>query len=207
MTIFTIKKLPWEENALEPVISAKTIFHHYHKHHAGYVEKLNVLLDTLRKEHNLEQMTLMQIISDFKNSDHSDALCMQKKAIWNNAAQHYNHEFYWDGLSAEVIKPNDSKLIDAISANFENVESLNTNLLNASLSVFGSGWVWLTIDTAGKLHIEKTSNADQPMHKPLLVLDIWEHAYYLDYQQNRAEHIKALLGKINWAKVAERMYI
>lgn len=189
-----LKKLPWEENSLEPIISAKTIFHHYHKHHAGYVKKLNSLLIDEKKE----DMDLKQIMDEFANKDGVG------KVIWNNAAQHFNHEFYWDSMIPVGTQQIDSKISTLIDSSFNDMAGFKEQFFTACTTLFGSGWVWLTYN-GEKLLIEKTSNADMPSHHPLLVMDVWEHAYYLDYQQDRGEHVKALLNLLNWDKAAERL--
>lgn len=190
---FKIKPLPFADGALAPIISAKTISHHYYKHHVGYVNKLNDLLD------DNDNRTLEQILKD--EQDPSGNI-----SIWNNAAQHYNHEFYWESLSPS--KQQIPEVLEKkITESFGSAQEMYDKIVAMSTTVFGSGWVWLTANSAdGKLQLEKTSNANMPENRKLLVLDVWEHAYYLDYQQNRANHIKDLAeNHLNWEKALERL--
>lgn len=191
-TKFKIKPLPFADEALAPIISAKTISHHYYKHHVGYVNKLNDLLD------DNDNRTLEQILKDEQGPS-------GKIGIWNNAAQHYNHEFYWESLSP-TKQEIPEVLLQKIIESFDSPQEMYAAIVAMSTTVFGSGWVWLTVGTDGKLQLEKTSNANIPENRKLLVLDVWEHAYYLDYQQDRATHIKDLIeNHLNWEKALERL--
>lgn len=190
-----IKPLPFEDSSMEPIISQKTIEHHYYKHHIGYVTKLNSFLA------ENDTRTLEQILKDEQGESGNIS-------IWNNAAQHYNHEFYWGSLSPqEQAIP--EVLEKLIISSFGTIESFFVLYKETSVSIFGSGWCWLTAEKTSNneiaLHIEKTSNANFPKHKALLVLDVWEHAYYLDYQQNRASHIEKILKHLNWSKALDRL--
>jgi Fe-Mn family superoxide dismutase len=187
---FEAPKLPYAENALEPVISAKTVSFHYGKHTLGYFDNANKLVaDTPLAGQPLEKVFL-------------EAAKDQKLVgLFRNAAQAWNHVFYWNGLSPTGGKPS-AKLQQAIDASFGGQEALNKALAEAAVAQFGSGWAWLVADPAGKLSVVKTGNADNPLQeglKPLWVIDVWEHAYYLDYQNRRADYVKGVLEKlVNW---------
>jgi Fe-Mn family superoxide dismutase len=187
--------LPYPENALEPVISAKTIGFHYGKHHKGYVDNLNRLVaGTEYADSSLEK-----IIAE--TAGRAD-----RTAIFNNAAQSWNHAFYWKSMSPKGGGEPPAALRGRLEASFGGVESFKKELAAAALSQFGSGWAWLVLD-GPKLTVVKTANADTPLAsgmKPLLTLDVWEHAYYLDYQNRRGEYVNAVLDKlVNWAFVLE----
>lgn len=184
-----LKPLPYTYTALEPVISEKTLKFHYDKHHKGYVDKLIMLLGG-------DNFELAHVLQEHKDN----------KAIWNNAAQHHHHEFYWESLTADKNQAIPEQLHALLIKQFETTEVFFEKIHAACVGLFGSGWVWLTIDTSNAiLCIESTTNADFPKHKPLLVLDVWEHSYYLDYQNNRSGHIKAILEYLNWDKALERL--
>lgn len=182
--------LPYAENSLEPVITAGTIGFHYGKHHKGYVDNLNKLVaDT-----EYASMPLEKIIN-------STAGRPEKAAIFNNAAQIWNHTFYWKSLRAKGGGEPPAALKRKIEASFGSVEACKKELASVAVSQFGSGWAWLVLDGT-ILRAVKTANADVPWTngmKPLLVIDVWEHAYYLDYQNRRADYVNAVLDKlINW---------
>lgn len=189
--------LPYGEAALEPVISARTVGFHYGKHHLGYVNNLNKLVAGT----DLAEMSLERIIL-------ATAGVAEKTAVFNNAAQVWNHTFYWAGMRPHGGGKPGGALVERIEADFGGFESLRKQLAAAALGQFGSGWAWLVLD-AGKLKVVKTGNADNPLTqgmKPLLTLDVWEHAYYLDYQNRRGDYIDAVLAKlVNWDFVAENL--
>lgn len=182
--------LPYSENALEPIISAKTISFHYGKHHKTYVENLN----KLSAGTDYSNMSLEKIITGTHDQ-------IDKKAIFNNASQIWNHTFYWNSLRGKggVAPPQELKTL--IDSSFGSVAECKKALAEAALTQFGSGWAWLVIN-GGQLKVIKTANAESPLTttmKPLLTIDVWEHAYYLDYQNRRADYINALLDNlINW---------
>jgi len=188
---FTLPKLPWPENALEPVISARTVSFHYGKHHKAYVDKLNELVAGTP----YESMTLEEIVQKSAKNG-------KDKAIFNNAAQAWNHDFYWESMMPKGGTPS-GRILDALKSSFGGVKEFNAAFAKAAVEQFGSGWAWLVKGTDGKLKIETTANADTPIAhggKPLLVADVWEHAYYLDFQNRRPDHIQAWLDKLaNWA--------
>ncbi len=182
--------LPYAENALEPVITAKTLSFHYGKHHQGYVDKLNKLIaDT-----NCADLSLEQIIAKAAGKP-------KEAAIFNNAAQIWNHTFYWQSLTPKGGGEPPAALKQRIEAAFGSVDACKKELANAAVSQFGSGWAWLVLK-GGKLRVVKTANAEVPLTmdmKPLLVIDVWEHAYYLDYQNRRADYVNSVLEKLlNW---------
>lgn len=189
-TIHILPPLPYAENALEPVITAKTLSFHYGKHHQGYVDNLNKLIaDT-----NYADLALEQIIAKAAGKP-------KKAAIFNNAAQIWNHTFYWQSLTPNGGGEPPAALRQSIEAAFDSVDACKKALADAAVSQFGSGWAWLVLK-GGKLKVVKTANAEVPLTmdmKPLLVIDVWEHAYYLDYQNRRADYVNAVLDNlINW---------
>ena len=181
--------LPFDPKALEPVISAETLSFHYGKHHKGYFDAVNKAVAGTP----LATATLEQIIVQ-------TAGVPERAPLFNAAAQAWNHNFYWQSLSPTATSPNGA-LADAITRDFGSLEALKKQLASASISRFGSGWGWLVVE-AGKLKVVSTSNADIPFlhgQTPLLTVDLWEHAYYLDYQNRRADYVAALLDKLaNW---------
>ena len=195
---FTLAPLPWDEKALEPVISANTISFHYHKHHKTYVDTLNKLVEGSR----FAGMKLEEIVR--ATAGGKDA---REKQIFNNAGQVWNHDFYWRSLTPSKTEAG-GKLDSAITAAFGSKDVLIQQLAEAGKTQFGSGWAWL-VSKDGKLAIEKTPNAETPMAKGvncLLTVDVWEHAYYLDYQNARPKYLEAVLGKIlNWDFAAENL--
>ena len=182
--------LPYAENALEPVITAKTMSFHYGKHHKAYVDNLNKLIAGTE----YAALSLEKIIT-------STAGKPEKAAIFNNAAQNWNHTFYWKSMSSKGGGEPPAALKSKIEAAFGSVDACKKELASAAVSQFGSGWAWLVLE-GDKLKVVKTANADIPMTKglkPVLVIDVWEHAYYLDYQNRRADYVNAVLDKlINW---------
>jgi len=182
--------LPYAENALDPVISARTLGIHYGKHHKTYVDNLNKLItDT-----ELTGLTLQEIIS-------ATAGQVDKVGIFNNAAQVWNHTFYWNSLSSKGGGEPPLVLKQKIENSFGDLGSCKKELATAAMTQFGSGWAWLIMSGA-KLEVTKTANAESPLTKgakPLLVIDVWEHAYYLDYQNRRVDYVNAVIEKlINW---------
>jgi superoxide dismutase, Fe-Mn family len=182
--------LPYSENALEPTISSKTLSFHYGKHHKAYVDNLNKLIAGT----DYSDLSLAEIIKGTHDR-------LERKAIFNNASQIWNHSFYWNSLKGKgggALPPEIRTLIDS---SFGSVAECKKALAEAALSQFGSGWAWLVIES-GQLKVIKTANAESPLTttmKPLLTIDVWEHAYYLDYQNRRADYVNALLDNlINW---------
>ncbi len=186
---FELPLLMFAMDALQPFISAETIEYHYGKHHKGYVTKLNELVQGTP----FEGQTLEQIIMT------SDG------PIFNNAAQVWNHTFYWQGLKKDVPVPT-GELADAINRDFGSLDILKKEIVDAATKQFGSGYAWLVLD-GDKLKVISTSNADNPMkhdQTALWTTDVWEHAYYIDYRNERAKHVQAVVDNlINWEFVAE----
>jgi Fe-Mn family superoxide dismutase len=187
----TLQPLPYGENDLDPVISSRTLSFHYGKHHKGYIDNLNKLIvDTEFVDKPLEDI----IIGTAGQAD--------KTAIFNNAAQTWNHTFYWHSLTPNGGGEPPDGLKKRIEGSFGSVEACKRDLANAATTQFGSGWAWLVLD-GEKLKVVKTANADVPLTmdmKPLLTIDVWEHAYYLDYQNRRGDYVNAVLDRlINWS--------
>jgi superoxide dismutase, Fe-Mn family len=188
---FELPKLPYALNALEPHISQKTLEFHYGKHHQTYVTNLNNLLPG----------------SKFENAKLDTIVIESEGAIYNNAAQIWNHTFYFETFSPQGGGEPTGKLAEAINQKFGSFAEFKEKFSKAALTLFGSGWAWLVEDADGKLDIVQESNAGNPMHKglkPLLTCDVWEHAYYIDYQNRRAEYIETFWKLIDWKKVERR---
>jgi Fe-Mn family superoxide dismutase len=189
--------LPYPDNALQPVISSNTLGFHYGKHHKGYVDNLNKLIAGT----HYADMPLAKIVA-------ATAGKPDRLAIFNNAAQTWNHTFYWSSLKAKGGGEPPAALKRRIEESFGSLGACKTELTNAALTQFGSGWAWLVQD-GGKLKVVKTGNADTPLAsgmKPLLTIDVWEHAYYLDYQNRRADYVNAVLDKlVNWQFAADNL--
>jgi Fe-Mn family superoxide dismutase len=194
---FSLPPLPYADTALDPVITANTLSFHYGKHHKAYIDNLNKLVaGTPLAEQSLEKIVT------------STAGVADKVGIFNNAAQHWNHSFYWKSLRPNGGGEPPAALKLKIDAAFGSVEALKKELLAAATGQFGSGWAWL-VEDGGKLAVTKTANADLPLtkgQKALLTIDVWEHAYYLDFQNRRPDHVTAVLDKlINWGFAAENL--
>ena len=193
MEKFELMALPYASDALAPTISAETLGFHHGKHLAGYVNNLNALLPGS----GLEGKTLVEIV------------CEAKGGLLNNAGQILNHNLYFSQFTAERKEDNQpsGKLAKAIEAQFGSFEAFKEEFVKKGVSLFGSGWVWLSADAEGKLVITQEGNAGNPLRqglKPLLTFDVWEHAYYLDYQNRRADHLNALWTIIDWGVIEER---
>ncbi len=188
---FSLPKLPYANNALEPVISEKTIEFHYGKHHQAYVNNVNNLIEGTE----FENASLEEII---KNAD---------GGIFNNGAQVWNHTFYFMQFNPEGCKDPKDELKVAIEAKFGSVEAFKEAFSKAAATLFGSGWAWLVVDENGDLEIVQTSNAGNPMRdgkKPLLTCDVWEHAYYLDKQNARPAYVADFWKIVDWKVISER---
>ena len=188
--VHVLPPLPYSVNALEPVISAKTLTFHYEKHHKAYVDKVNALV----AGSPLSELTLEALIL-------RTAGVQDQAEIFNNASQAWNHTFFWHCLSPQVEGNIPSTLQKRIKDSFGDVATFKKEFANAAVEQFGSGWAWLVVDGA-KLRIMKTGNADGPLPahlRPLLTLDVWEHAYYLDYQNRRPDYVHAVIDRLlNW---------
>ena len=196
MSEIALEPLPYAENALEPVITAKTISFHYGKHHAGYVATLNKLVAGTPNE----SQTVDAIVRN--------AAATGATAIFNNAAQVWNHTFYWKSLApVGAGGAPEGAFGEAVSRDFGSFANLKSALADAAVKRFGSGWAWL-VAKDGKLSVISTPNAETPLTQagvtPLLTVDVWEHAYYLDWQNRRADYVAALLDKLaNWKFAAD----
>ena len=189
--IFDLPPLPYQLNALEPYISESTMEYHYGKHHKAYVDNLNKLI----KGTKFENMTLEDIIVESaKNPEYS--------GVFNNAAQTWNHTFFWNTMQPNGGKEPTGELKKKIDRDFGSYDNFRSEFTSAATSQFGSGWAWLAEDKNGKLQIMKTANGDNPVAHgliPIIGLDLWEHAYYLDYQNRRVDYINNYLNHlIKW---------
>jgi Fe-Mn family superoxide dismutase len=195
--VITLPPLPYEQSALQPVISANTLSFHYGKHHKTYVDTLNKLIAGTE----FSDMPLEKIVR-------ATAAQPEHTAIFHNAAQAWNHAFYWRSLKPSGGGEPPAVLKKLMDSSFGSVDACKKELGQAAVEEFGSGWAWLVLD-GGKLKILKTGNADTPLaqnSKPLWTIDVWEHAYYLDYQNRRADYVKALIDKLaNWQFAAENL--
>jgi Fe-Mn family superoxide dismutase len=193
----TLPPLPYADNALDPVISAHTLSFHYGKHHKAYVDNLNKLIAGTP----LEGQPLEAIIKESAGK-------ADKAGVFNNAAQIWNHTFYWNSLKANGGGTPPAALGKLIERDFGSLDALKKELATAATTQFGSGWAWLASDN-GKLVVAKTSNAELPMtkgQKALLTIDVWEHAYYLDYQNLRPVYVQTFFDKlVNWDFVNENL--
>ena len=192
---FTLPALPYAPDALEPLIDKQTMEIHHGKHHQAYVDNLNKAI--AGTEH--ENKTLEQLVGSAGKIS---------PAVRNNGGGHWNHSFFWQILSANGGKP-DGKLAEAINSTFGSLEALQEKVNTAGATRFGSGWAWLIVKD-GKLEVSSTPNQDNPLMDvaevkgtPILGIDVWEHAYYLKYQNKRPDYLKAVWNVINWSKVAE----
>jgi len=186
-----LPKLPYAYDALEPVISKNTLEFHHDKHHASYVNKIN----------NLVKGT------EFENMDLLDIIMKSSGGIFNNAAQVWNHTFYFEQFGKDKAKEPQGVLADAINASFGSFEEFKEKFSEAAKTLFGSGWTWLVKKTNGSLEIVQTTNAQTPLtdgNIPVLTCDVWEHAYYLDYQNKRPDYVSNFWDIIDWEVVSRR---
>ena len=185
-----LERLPYPKGALVPFISKRTISFHYGKHHRGYVDKLNQAIPGTE----FEKMELEEIVK-------AAAAKPQHRKIFNNAAQVYNHTLYWKSMKRRGGGSPKGKLAERLNGDLGGITGFRKAFLDAALGQFGSGWAWL-VEDQGKLKVTRTANADTPLvhgQKPLLVIDVWEHAYYLDYQNRRKDYVLAFLDRLlNW---------
>jgi Fe-Mn family superoxide dismutase len=196
-TAFKLTPLPYAPDALEPYISARTMSFHYGKHHQAYVDNLNKLVASTP----MAQEPLEKIIQD-------TAGVADKSAVFNNAAQVWNHTFFWQSMNARGGGKPAGRLLELIEKSFGSFDEFKNSFKSAAVSQFGSGWVWLVQD-GDMLKIVKTSNADTPVahgQTVLLTCDVWEHAYYLDYQNRRGDFVQAFLDHLaNWDFAASQL--
>lgn len=196
--VFSLAKLNYKYNELEPFISGKTLEIHYSKHYLSYTNSLNKLLNTTEYQNTSIEQVLRTL--DLNNTE-----------LRNNAGGYYNHTLYWENIAPKSGGTPKDSLASAINADFESFEKFKVLFSEQASKQFGSGWTWLIVDKTGKLQICTTPNQDNPLMPnqpvsgtPILALDVWEHAYYLDYQNQRKKYIDAFFNIINWKKVNER---
>jgi len=196
---FKVPERPYAADALEPHIDTKTMEVHYQGHHVAYVNNLNAALEKHPELHSWELEDLLRRINEVPEDI--------RTAVRNNGGGHHNHTLFWQWLAPGGAKEHTGKLAEAINATFGSFDEFKKQLTQAGVTRFGSGWAWLVKDKAGKLKIYSTANQDSPLMEgdtPLLGIDVWEHAYYLKYQNRRPEYLAAIWNVINWDKVAER---
>jgi Fe-Mn family superoxide dismutase len=177
--------LPYGEDALAPHISGETIEYHYGKHHKAYVDNLNRLIPG----------------TEFEKSSLEEIILESSGGIFNNAAQIWNHTFYWNCLSPKGGGEPTGELVNALTKQFESFTQFKEKFTNAAVTLFGSGWAWLVKNSDGSLSVETTSNAETPLKegkKALLTCDVWEHAYYIDYRNARAKYVEGFWDLVNW---------
>lgn len=195
---FTLPELPYKYDALAPHIDAETMKIHHTKHHQGYVDKLNAAIEG--NEH-LETYSIEDLMLNL------DSVPMDlETAVRNNGGGHANHSLFWTVMSPDGGGKPEGKLLKAIEEELDGFEELKKEFSEAALKQFGSGWAWLAVES-GKLHVCSTANQDNPWMKgntPILGLDVWEHAYYLKYQNKRAEYVEAWWNLVNWDEVDRR---
>jgi Fe-Mn family superoxide dismutase len=192
--IFELPKLPYSMDALEPHLSSEALEFHYGKHHAAYVNNLNKLVPG----------------TEFAEASLEAIIRKSSGAIFNNAAQIWNHSFYWHCLSPKGGGAPTGKLADKLVQSFGSVEKFKELFSDAALTLFGSGWAFLVQNRDGTLEINKEGNAGNPLTKdqiPLLTCDVWEHAYYIDYRNARAKYIEAFWSLVNWTFVTENLKV
>mmetsp|Transcript_13485 Transcript_13485/g.19059 ORF Transcript_13485/g.19059 Transcript_13485/m.19059 type:complete len:232 (-) Transcript_13485:126-821(-) len=191
---FELPPLPYDKNALEPYISAETLDFHHGKHHQTYVTKLNGLVPG----------------TEFEDKSLEEIIKTSTGGVFNNAAQVWNHTFYWHCLAPNGGGQPTGAVADAIEANFGSFDEFKAKFTEAAVNNFGSGWTWLVKKSDGSLDIVNTSNAETPISSddatPLLTMDVWEHAYYIDYRNVRPDYAKAFWKLVNWDFVARNMY-
>lgn len=189
---FELPQLPYAMDALEPNISAKTLEYHYGKHHKAYIDKLNTALET----------------EDFGDASLEEIITKAKGGTYNNAAQAWNHSFYWYGMSPQGGGEATGQAAGAIDEAFGDFASFKQQFTDVATTHFGSGWAWLALNAEGKLEIMGMHDADSPLKvgaKPVLALDVWEHAYYLDYQNARPDYITAFWNVVDWDFVSKQL--
>ena len=199
----TLPELPYAKDALEPHIDARTMEIHHDKHHATYVNKLNAALEA---HPELADQTLETLLTDLAAVPEDI-----RTAVRNNGGGHYNHSLFWEILSPDAGNAPEGELAAAIDRDLGGLDAFKEAFAQAATTRFGSGWAWLTVDAAGKLSVSSTPNQDNPLMKgvvdtvgtPILGLDVWEHAYYLNYQNRRPDYIAAWWNVVNWTRADE----
>lgn len=182
---FTLPELPWAKDALAPHISAETIDYHYGKHHNAYVTKLNGMIEG----------------TEFAEKSLEDIIKTSSGGMFNNAAQVYNHTFYWNCLAPNAGGSASGAIADKINAKWGSFDKFKEEFSTSAATNFGSGWTWLVVNAKGDLEIVNTANAGCPItdgHKPVLTIDVWEHAYYVDFRNARPKYIETFWNLVNW---------
>ncbi len=196
---FELPKLSYSYTALEPVIDTKTMELHHSKHHATYTANLNTALEN---HQTIQQWGIEKILREI-NSIPEEI----RTSVLNNGGGYYNHNIYWEIMTPGGEKAPTGKLATEIERTFESLQNMKSLLAKAALSRFGSGWAWLVVNSDSKLEIYSTPNQNSPLSEnkiPLIALDVWEHAYYLNYQNRRAEYVENWMELINWTIVSEK---
>ena len=194
--MFTLPDLPYDFNALEPYIDARTMEIHHGKHHQAYIDNLNKALE---KAPALQEKTIEQIVGDLNSAPEE-----VRTAIRNHGGGHYNHSLFWKAMSPSGGGRPTGELLDKIDASFGSFEAFKEKFSQAAITRFGSGWGWLSLNGNGGLVVHSTPNQDTPLmegFKPILGIDVWEHAYYLLYQNRRPEYVSSFWNVINWEQV------
>jgi len=196
---FVLPPLPYAYEALEPHIDAETMRLHHDKHHATYVAKLN---DAVAAAPELAGKSIEELLRGLPRVPEA-----VRTAVRNHGGGHANHTLFWTSMTPTPSGPPQGKLAGSLQGQFGSFDSLREQISRAAAGLFGSGWVWLALDAGGKLTLETLPNQDSPLsadQRPLLGLDVWEHAYYLKYQNRRADYVQALLNIVDWAVVGRR---
>ncbi len=189
---FQLPDLPFAKDALVPIISEETFDYHYGKHHAAYVNNLNKLIDG----------------TEFADMSLEDIIKKSQGGMFNNAAQTFNHTFFWNSMSPNGGGAPTGAVLEAINRDFGSFDEFKEKFSAAAATLFGSGWAWLVKDDAGKLEIKQYSNAGTPVKEgitPVLTIDVWEHAYYIDYRNARPKFIEKFWDIVNWDNVAKQL--
>ncbi len=196
---FVVRPLPYEYDALAPILGSETLHFHHDKHYQTYVSNLNSVLSDYPA---LQKKSLTELLIEL------DKLPLAiRAAVRNNGGGVYNHELYFDALKNATLQQPSGSLAEAIDRDFGSFKEWKEQMKQAGNTLFGSGWAWLVADKVGKLSIQQTPNQNVPdlrVYTPILVLDVWEHAYYLEYRNRRADYVDAWFGLIHWRKASQR---
>ena len=190
--VHALPQLPYSSDALAPFITPETISYHWGKHHKAYVDNLNKLIPG----------------TEFENLSLEDIVRKSSGPIFNNAAQIWNHTFYWKCLTPNKNQEPTGKLLEFINRDFGSISAFKEKMTETAIKTFGSGWAWLVQTKTGQLQLMSTSNAGCPLtegHTPLLTCDVWEHAYYIDHRNDRAKYVAAFFNHVDWSFVASNL--
>lgn len=195
--MFTLPKLNYSFDSLEPFIDRKTMEIHYSKHHQGYVNKLNAALEG-QKDLGLSLEEMLKNLSVLPEG--------VRNSVRNNGGGHFNHSLFWPQLKINNQGSPSGDLLEALNNKFGSYDNFKKEFSKAAGTRFGSGWAWLILDDSGELHVTSTPNQDTPLNlgKPILALDVWEHAYYLNYQNRRPDYVSAFFSIIDWDLIEKR---